>query len=670
MGSSRRLLVPRTVAFVLALAASAITATMPGAAQAGPRGSTSAARSAAIELKPPATCVIHSLPSFIAQGEIVSQGEFSTAATVADVVEVECNPSIYGTGSKIRITANQLFSRCKGNLTWYVPNPFRTEQGNGVSVELDADGNATVALLAGPGCMVGESLITAHMQEEPFESFTTAFSVLAPMPTTPGVFALPATQVEDALSSGVATIIEAEFENGSEQYVHLGSEELFHRCRVPPHLHWIRMNRSEATGVSEVRGVQLDNDGNAFVIAIGDASCAPGPSLIEADLEAKPFTTYTTTFTVLPPQPTAEPSFTIEKSQEIAGSGGGFTTSTLRGSIGQTVDYEIAVRNTGSVAETFSGFTDAHCDPLTIAGGPASSQLAPGQSTTYTCQHALTSVGAYTNEATVTGTTVGGTPVTHTSNQVVVEVPAEPAFTIEKRQEIMGSAGGFTTSPLTGAIGQTVDYQIVVKNTGNEGLTFSNFNDAQCDKGTIAGGPGEAPVAPGSSTTYTCSHVLTSTGPYVNKASVTGTPQGQAAIMHTSNPVEVNVPAAGVNAPQVMPRKGPPPSVVVKKFCAAALPAFRIPSGPKRRPFMVQISSAGIQQITFYLDGHKLRSLKQSQAKGGKFSVRIDLANLSYGPHTLSIKALPRNPDCPPSARSAVFVRPYQPVRVIKNFTG
>src|SRR4029077_19710936 len=145
-------------------------------------------------------------------------------------------------------------------------------------------------------------------------------------------------------------------------------------------------------------------------------------------------------------------------------------------SVGQTVDYQIAVRNTGSVPETLSEFTDAHCDPGTIAGGPGSSQLAPGQTTTYTCQHVLTSVGLYTNEATVTGTTVGGTPVTHPSNQVVVEVTPEPSLTIEKRQEILGSASGPTTSPLTGVIGQTVDYEILVTNTGNEGLTLSNFS--------------------------------------------------------------------------------------------------------------------------------------------------------------------------------------------------
>jgi hypothetical protein len=242
--------------------------------------------------------VVHSLPSFTAQGE------FATTATVGDIIEVECDPTIYGTESKIKITASQLYSRCKGRLTWFVPNPYGRSEGRGVTVALDADGNATVAVLTGPGCEAGESLVSAHMEEEPFETFTTSFSVLPPVTTTPGVFALPATQVEDAQSSAVATIVEAEFAGGSEKKVRIASEELYARCRVAPHLHWIRMNGQEEIDVSEVQGVELDNDGNAFVIAIGDASCAPGASLIEADLEAKPYTTFTNPFTIEAPRPT------------------------------------------------------------------------------------------------------------------------------------------------------------------------------------------------------------------------------------------------------------------------------------------------------------------------------------------------------------------------------
>jgi uncharacterized repeat protein (TIGR01451 family) len=241
----------------------------------------------------------------------------------------------------------------------------------------------------------------------------------------------------------------------------------------------------------------------------------------------------------------SEPAFTIEKLQEIKGSSAGYTTSPLTGKIGQTVDYEVLVKNTGNVALTFSNFTDAHCDAGTVAGGPGTSPVAPGASSTYTCDHVLTAVGSYTNEATDTGTPPEGQgfPLTHSSNTVVVNVPSEPAFTIEKLQEIKGSSAGYTTSPLTGKIGQTVDYEVLVKNTGNVALTFSNFTDAHCDAGTIAGGPGTTPVEPGASSTYTCDHVLTAVGSYTNEATDTGTPTGGTAITHTSNKVIVNVPS-------------------------------------------------------------------------------------------------------------------------------
>ena len=80
------------------------------------------------------------------------------------MVEVECNPYIYGTGAKVTITAEQLYYRCQEHLTWYVPNTevpggqtrapepvdgFGVASGSSVNLRLDADGNATVALLAG-----------------------------------------------------------------------------------------------------------------------------------------------------------------------------------------------------------------------------------------------------------------------------------------------------------------------------------------------------------------------------------------------------------------------------------------------------------------------------------------------------------------------------------------
>jgi uncharacterized repeat protein (TIGR01451 family) len=372
-----------------------------------------------------------------------------------------------------------------------------------------------------------------------------------------------------------------------------------------------------------------------------------------------------------------EPAFTIEKLQEIDGSDSGFTTSPLTGAIGQTVDYQIVVMNTGEVPETFSEFNDPHCDEGSIAGGPGTSFVTPGQAATYTCSRLLATDGRYTNEATVTGTSIFGTPVTHTSNQVVVEVPRpapEPAFTIEKRQEIAGSNSGFTASPLTGAIGQTVDYQITVTNTGNEAFATLSFSDARCDEGTIVGGPGEVPLAPGASTTYSCTRLLASDGAYANNATATGTPAGGSPLSETSNTVEVTVPPASVPGSAGGASKPASQPVAVGALqevlpCTASLPALHGPSGPKRGVFTVRVNSAGIRQITFYLDGHKLKTLKQSQAKGGKFAIKIDPRKLSHGAHTLSIKAIGTDPKCGSIARSSVFVHPVSAVRAVK-FTG
>jgi hypothetical protein len=357
-----------------------------------------------------------------------------------------------------------------------------------------------------------------------------------------------------------------------------------------------------------------------------------------------------------------EPTFTIEKRQEIAGSESGFTTEPLVGAIGQTVDYEIIVTNTSEFGETFTDFTDPHCDAETIAGGPGGARVAPGESTIYTCKHLLTAVGVYTNEATVTGNALNGMSLTQTSNQVVVEVPPPPpapAFTIEKLQEIVGSKAGFTTSPLTGAVGQTVEYEIVVTNTGNQPLVLSEFSDEHCDANTLAGGPGEAQLTPGASTTYTCTRALTSEGTFDNEAVVTGTPPGGAPFTHTSNKVVVEVSPAVINVPKVVTPPPPEPPVIHVQCFTAAKPILRGASGTRRKPFTVRVAGIGeVKLVSFYLDGRKLKALRQAQLKNGRFSVRIDPRKLRYGAHRVLITMAAAQAGCPGSRLSSVFVDP------------
>ena len=137
----------------------------------------------------------------------------------------------------------------------------------------------------------------------------------------------------------------------------------------------------------------------------------------------------------------------------------------------------------------------------------------------------------------------------------------EPRLTLSKVQEIKGSGTGFTSSLLTGTVGQTVLYQITAKNTGNVPLTLSEFTDIYCDEHTISGGlPAGTPLSPGDSTTYSCSAKLKEipeNGKFLNVASVADTPSGGGSPETTaSNAVEVKVKAPEGPVQQTAPPPG------------------------------------------------------------------------------------------------------------------
>jgi hypothetical protein len=251
----------------------------------------------------------------------VNQGEFKLEGTVGDVVEVECNTKVFPPGTPIEISDAQLFSRCTGGIRWVVANEFgtnlpRIEDGRSVTVGLDGDGNATVALVAGPHCAVGETVISGHTGAPEFESFSTAFSIEGAKPTPEGLYITPVEQVESTGSSSVVALVEVEYANAGEDMVRIASPELFKRCAVGGlKLSWLRMNKEVVLSAKELVGgtalepkgteaIKLDNDGNGFVIAVGHESCSTGRSIFEADLETSPFTTLEMPFTIKPPQET------------------------------------------------------------------------------------------------------------------------------------------------------------------------------------------------------------------------------------------------------------------------------------------------------------------------------------------------------------------------------
>ena len=137
---------------------------------------------------------------------------------------------------------------------------------------------------------------------------------------------------------------------------------------------------------------------------------------------------------------------------------------------------------------------------------------------------------------------------TTTSSSTPVEVKGLPQFTIEELQEIEGSKAGLTTSKLTGAIGQTVAYRVLVKNTSGTELELSALSDPGC---TGVSPSGAQKVAVAATATYTCHHTLTSAGTYDDQASIQGSVEGGQSTTHTSNTVEVSV-AATTIAPTVV----------------------------------------------------------------------------------------------------------------------
>jgi len=251
-----------------------------------------------------ANCLIHSLPSFIDQGEFTAE-----EGSVADLVEVECK-SVFA-GAKVGIAARELANRCP--LFWiYGHSPVNvTEASTLKGIKLDGAGNVEVALVAGPSCASGEVLISAHMEEAPYQTVTTPYTILGPKETKPGLEVKGATnepkQVEDYNDSSLFAIVQVEYPSVyAEKDVEVSAEQLFSRCAMAPKLVWFTEDAKhhKVEAVASVK-LKLDDLGNAFAIVDAEESCAPkGESEFESVLLVAPGTRETAQFEVEGPHET------------------------------------------------------------------------------------------------------------------------------------------------------------------------------------------------------------------------------------------------------------------------------------------------------------------------------------------------------------------------------
>ncbi len=260
-----------------------------------------------------------------------------------------------------------------------------------------------------------------------------------------------------------------------------------------------------------------------------------------------------------------------------------------------------------------------------------------------------------------------------------VTCPPEPAMTLEKLQRI-GATNPYGTAPLKGEAGQTVEYEIVVKNTGNIPLTLGALSDPRCDAGTISATP-PSPLAPGASTSFTCTHLLSAAdqtaGSVTNTASETSTPVGGGQpVSKETNTVVVEVapppgkpsgeepttPPGGSGTPPggsgTPPASGgvlgftstpagssgsssttsSKPKSGVLGFKSASVPSLDGPSGCVRASFHVSIRAVGVRSVSFYLDGHRLATLRARNARKGRLTLSVDPSQLPVGAHQLMAK--------------------------------
>jgi uncharacterized repeat protein (TIGR01451 family) len=196
------------------------------------------------------------------------------------------------------------------------------------------------------------------------------------------------------------------------------------------------------------------------------------------------------------------------------------------------------------------------------------------------------------------------------------------------------------TGPATATPGSTVQYTLVVTNTGDTSFAAANVNvtDTLCSpqlagKADQGGGADPSPdtLNPGDVWSYTCD-VQTQPGDTVvdNSASVTGTDEHGRGAQDTDT-AQTNL------VTQLGAQPTPPQQGVAGGGARSGLAFARGPDGCVRRPFTAYIRGREIRRVTFFLDGRKYRVVSKPNRRG-RFNVRVYPTKLKNGPHRLKAR--------------------------------
>jgi uncharacterized repeat protein (TIGR01451 family) len=191
---------------------------------------------------------------------------------------------------------------------------------------------------------------------------------------------------------------------------------------------------------------------------------------------------------------------------------------------GDTVTYDFAITNTGTVTLTNLKIDDARIGVAGLAVMPAT--LAPNAAGTATATYALTQAdidsGRVVNQATATGTPPSGPPVTATSDDptlpgdsdpTVVPIDSKPALALKKTADALRDDNG---DGVVGGEGDKITYRYEVTNTGSATLrdvapldAGPTFNGKPAANKLSSFSPASVAVlTPGAVATFSATYVL------------------------------------------------------------------------------------------------------------------------------------------------------------------
>ena len=210
----------------------------------------------------------------------------------------------------VLISSPQLDAACGHRVFFeYLPsstNAVSLLQRGQIVEQIDWDGNATVDL-EGRRCTPGTSVVSAQLQgspipdpNSPFPGASTSLVVEPPAASSPGITAVPTSEVETGTNSAVYAVFDIQTTPAlSGQKVVISAPLLLSSCASGwawESNHNVEYGSGPSTATSHEK---LDQNGDA-VFTFEGIGCAPGTSTLTVVVAG---TTYSTQFTVLPDQP-------------------------------------------------------------------------------------------------------------------------------------------------------------------------------------------------------------------------------------------------------------------------------------------------------------------------------------------------------------------------------